>query len=145
MKCGIDVQSPNINDASFQMRQIAALMNAAGRISMPPRRMVEGGCSVHVFGRQLFRSSIRFSADGRSRRGCGWIERLFPARPVTSPELADARKSSFCTAILPVARGKICTFHQPLTGTVTIPRYVSRNWLVGRDKINSNADVPVFT
>ena len=142
-ECGIDVQSPNINDASFQMRQIAALMNAAGR---DIGRRAEWSKAVVPF---TFSAGSYFDlpSDFQQMADQGAVvagsNDYFPARPVTSPELWQMlEKFPSAQQYYQLREGKIY-FSPALTGTVTI-RYVSRNWLVGRDKINSNADVPVF-
>lgn len=143
-ECGIDVPVPDINENSFQMRQVASIMNAAGRDI--GRRVEWARLSASVTGASLSLMALPADFHKMADRGAvvlGGYE-YTPARPVTSPELWQLLEQ------FPPAQqyyhlkdGNVLFAPAIGSGGVTI-RYVSKNWLGASDRIASNADTPVF-
>jgi hypothetical protein len=150
-ECGIDNVTPVVNDTSFEMRQILALMNAAGAdintraewtgtvaetsttdISFPP---------VGVPYVDLPADFQELAETGAVMLG-GYDYK--PVRPVVSPEMWQLlEKIPSTQPYYHLKNGRIYFLPRIDTNGVTI-RYVSKNWLVGKALITSNDDVTVF-
>ena len=140
-ECGIDRASPQITEGTFEMRQVRSLMDTAGKDINRRAEWSKATASFDITNA----SSITLPADFQemSDEGAVVLDSAYysPARPVVSPELWQFLEKFPSEQIYYHLKGGSLFFSSPVTATV---RYVSTFWIIGRDAINDNADVPVF-
>ncbi len=143
-ECNIDRASPAINDGTFEMRQITAFMNAAGREINTRVEWARGAAAFTVENV----TSISLPADWQELAETGAVTvgtyDYRPARLVKSPELwqllqrLPSRQNYFRL------EGPSIVFSPPIGPTGATVRYQSKNWLVGKDGVTLNSDVAIF-
>ena len=143
-ECNIDRASPAINDGTFEMRQITAFMNAAGREINTRVEWARGAASFTVENV----TAVTLPADWQEIAATGAVTvgtyDYRPARLVTSPEVwqllqrLPSRQNYFRL------EGPSIVFSPPIGPTGATVRYQSKNWLVGKDAVTLNSDVAIF-
>ena len=143
-ECNIDRASPAINDGTFEMRQITAFMNAAGREINTRVEWARGAAAFTVENV----TSISLPADWQEVASTGAVTvgtyDYRPARLVTSPEVwqllqrLPSRQNYFRL------EGPSIVFSPPIGPTGATVRYQSKNWLLGKDNVTLNSDVAIF-
>ena len=143
-ECNIDRASPAINDGTFEMRQITAVMNAAGREINTRVEWARGAAAFTVENV----TSISLPADWQEVASTGAVTvgtyDYRPARLVTSPEVwqllqrLPSRQNYFRL------EGPSIVFSPPIGPTGATVRYQSKNWLLGKDNVTLNSDVAIF-
>lgn len=142
-ECGIDRTAPVITEDSFEMRQVLALMNAAGtdistRAEWQRQAADVSGASVSSI--SLPSDFQEMAEDGAVILGDGT-----PARRVVSPAMWQMLGSNPASDVTfwHIKGGAILFSPAVGSGGVTV-RYQTKNWLVGKSAITSNADEAVW-
>lgn len=143
-ECGIDDASPDIGSNTFQMRQIKALMNAAGRDinSRAEWSRAQGSFSVVSavsgdlppdFQRMSDAGAVIFNVNDH-----------VPVRPCMSPELWQLFEKFPPEQPYYLLRDGKIHFTADTGPDGALVRYVSKNWTASGDAVSSNADVTNF-
>jgi hypothetical protein len=155
-ECGIDRPNAQISDNTFEMRQLTALMNAAGRDIITRAEWAKGTKEFIVaVPEQLTpddpiipQASAPLPADFQRIAGTGAVivngYDHRPARPVLSPEmwqLLEQHPSS--QQFYQLREGRI-HFLPLINQSGARVRYISSQWIEGKDGVTSNDDVPIF-
>lgn len=141
LEIGIDNPSAQLTSSDFSIRQIKAMMNAAGKdiarraewSRLYKTFSIAGGLSESVlpsdFQEMAEKGAVRLNKAG-----------FYPVRPVIAPEqwaFLTARPST--QPYYHLAAGKIL-FSPALDDDGAIVRYVSKNWVEGKPEITQNGD-----
>lgn len=145
LECGIDRTAPQINGTDYEMSQIRALMNAAGR-DIHTRTEWGGAMKDTALSAGMstsLPSDFQEMAESGAIKLAGSAYR--PARPVVDPtmwQMLAGRPSAQPYYHIYGGSVHVAAMPAPTGGTI---RYVSKNWLVGnKAAITVNTDVPVF-
>ncbi len=143
-ECNIDRVIPAINDGTFEMRQITAFMNAAGREINARVEWARGAASFTVENV----TSALLPADFQELSESGPVVvgpyEYRPARIVTSPELWQLLQRQPSRQNYFRLDGASIVFAPPIGAEGATVRYQSKNWLVGKDGVTLNSDVTIF-
>ena len=142
-ECNIDRAAPVISDGSFEMRQITALLNAAGREINTRNEWARGAVSFTA----ASVASVALPADFQELAETGPVmvgTGYNPARLVTSPELWQLlSRTPSAQNYFRLEGGNILFAPAIGAGGVTI-RYQSKNWLGTKDAVTANTDTAIF-
>lgn len=143
-ECGIDRTLPDVSSQTFEMRQIVALMNAAGRDINARAEWAKA--TAEVTGTSV--STIVLPTDFQEMAESGAVilggYQHSPVRPVVSPEMWQMlQKFPSAQPYFHLREGAIHFIPAIGVNGVTV-RYVSKNWLIGKSAVTDNADETVF-
>jgi len=144
-ECGIDVASPDISSNDFQMKQLANLVNVAGRDINERVEWAGATASLPV---PATSASIALPSDFQEMAEHGAVTldggAYTPVRPVLAPAMWQMLKAgASAQPYYHIDSGAINFSPVIPTGGATV-RYISKNWLGTKDAVTDNADEPVF-
>lgn len=143
-QCGLDRLSPDIGDNGFEMRQIRALMNAAGR-DINTRAEWSRAQSEFLVSNATYGD---LPADFQRMADAGAV--IFngndhvPVRPCKSPELWQLFEKFPPEQPYYLLRNGRIYFTENTGADGAVVRYVSVNWVSGAAVAASNSDVTIF-
>lgn len=143
-ECNIDRVSPAINDGTFEMRQITAFMNAAGREINTRVEWARGAASFTVENVTAFTLPADWQEIAETGAVTVGTYDYRPARLVTSPEVWQLLQRLPSRQNYYRLEGSSIVFSPPIGPTGATVRYQSKNWLVGKDAVTLNSDVAIF-
>ena len=147
LEIGLSKSSPQISSTDYDLQQIRQFMNAAGddiasRVewsALFKDLTVSGGLSEVILP-----TDFAQMAEGGAVRLNKTAGTFTAVRPIIAPEqwaMLSQRPSS--QPFYHLADGKIL-FSPTLDADGAIVRYVSKQWISGKDQIEQNADVPLI-
>ena len=143
-ECGLDVAAPDITSNDYQMRQIAALMNAAGK---DINTRVEWSKAMSTFSVLAGETSEALPDDFQELAGSGAVTHVSTYgmfRPVTDETMWQfLSQNEPSTPYYHLSGGSIHFTPAVLTGGATVA-YISKNWLGDKAVISDNTDEPIF-
>lgn len=143
-ECGIDRPSPSVIENTFEMRQIRAFMDTAGRDIN--RRAEWSLAQAEVSASDV--SFIDLPDDFQEMAETGSVVvgsgEFSPARAVVAPELWQMLEREPSEQQFYHMRGGRIYFSPPIGGEGVTVRYVSKNWLIGKAAVENNDDETVF-
>lgn len=143
-ECGLDVSAPDITSNDYQMRQIAALMNAAGK-DINTRTEWSKATKVNSIPEGV--TSTTLPVDYQEMAGAGAITLVNSYgmfRPVTDETMWQfLSQNTPTTPYYHIRDGSIHFTTAIATGGAEMI-YISKNWLGTKSEISDNADTPIF-
>jgi len=144
-ECGLDVSVPEISAPDFQMRQMASLMNAAGRDINSRGEWSKSMAEFTVANAALAPLPADFqemtSAGGVTLNGAGYT----PVRAVISPEMWQMLSAAPSSQQYYFLESGSVKFSPAIGAAGAVVRYITTGWIVGgKGTVSSNDDVPVF-
>lgn len=146
-ECGLDVTAPDIASQDFQMRQVAALMNAAGK---DINTRVEWGDAKKYEIIPGDSATFALPVDWQRMAGSGAISleknEYTPVRPVTDPTMWQfLRRDPSATQMYYLVDRDQVNFSSTLDSDGAVMHYISTYWLDGnKDAITNNEDETIF-
>lgn len=143
-ECGIDRAAPDVGDSSFEMRQILALMNAAGRDINSRAEWSRAQASFTVSNATFGQLPSAFQEMADAGAVIWGSNGYLPVRPCTSPELWQLFEKFPPEQPYYLLRDGNIYFSSAIGAEGAVVRYVTKNWVSDSDTITSNADVTIF-
>lgn len=143
-ECGLDVSAPDISANDYQMRQINALMNAAGK-DINTRTEWAKATKVHSIAQGV--TSFTLPSDFQEIAGAGAIAHtgsygMF--RPVMDETMWQFLSQNTPETPYYHIRSGAVYFTEPVATGGAEMVYISKNWLGTKAEITDNSDQPIF-
>jgi len=144
-ECGLDVLAPDISSSDFQMRQIRALIDAAGK-DISTRAQWAGSLNYDTIPASA--TAYALPGDFQEMANGGAILQVtsgLPIRPITDTTVWQFLVSNPSDALYYhiFQNGVLFSSEIPAGGATFY--YVSKNWLGNKAAVTDNADQPVFS
>jgi hypothetical protein len=143
-ECGLDVSAPDISSNDYQMRQILALMNAAGK-DINTRAEWSKATKAHTIAAAA--TSFSLPSDFQEMAGAGAITHVSSYgmfRPVTDESMWQfLSQNAPETPYYHIRSGVVYLTQAVATGGAQMI-YISKNWLGTKSEITDNDDQPIF-
>ena len=143
-ECGLDVFAPDISSNDYQMRQINALMNAAGK---DINTRVEWANATKALSINAAVTSVSLPSDFQEVAGSGAISHVGSYgmfRPVTDESMWQFLSQNRPENPYYHIRSGMVYFTQPVADGGAEMIYISKNWLGTKSEISDNTDSPIF-